>query len=53
MDLNKIDFDWVEKTEKPKLLKRALRLLAEDGDYFPDLKRTITEKLMKIDPKFA
>jgi len=31
LDLNKIDFDWVKNTDKPKLLKKALKLLELDG----------------------
>jgi len=31
VDLNKIDFEWVKKTDKPKLLKKALKILEADG----------------------
>jgi hypothetical protein len=35
-DLNKIDFDWIEKNSDVKELKKAYRALEIDG-FFPDL----------------
>ncbi len=32
LELNHIDFQWVEKQTKPNFLKRALKLLELDGN---------------------
>lgn len=34
IDIYAIDFDWVKKTEKVGLLKKALKILEQDGIYF-------------------
>lgn len=52
LDLNTITYEWLEKTNDPKLLKKALRLLKEDGSYFPDLEKSIDEKLQTLDLKY-
>ena len=41
LTLNSISYEWLEKTNNPKLLKKAIRLLKEDGGYFPDLENAI------------
>jgi hypothetical protein len=33
IDINKIDYEWVKQTDKPKLLKKALKLLELDGFF--------------------
>jgi hypothetical protein len=50
--INEIDFKWVDKTEDPKLLKKALKLLKEDGGYFIELEKYVEEKLKQVDKKF-
>ena len=52
LDLNAISYEWLEKTNDPKLLRKALRLLKEDGGYFPDLEKSIDEKLQTLDLKY-
>ena len=32
LDIYKIDFEWIKKTNQIKPLKKALRILKEDGD---------------------
>ena len=32
--LDTIDFDWIQNTTKVSHLKRAIRLIEQDGDYF-------------------
>ena len=51
MDLNIIDYEWVEKTSDVKQLKQAYESLQIDGG-FPDLQKTVGEKICTIDPKF-
>lgn len=51
MDLNIIDYEWVEKTSNVKELKKAYESLQIDGG-FPDLQRTVGEKICTLDPKF-
>jgi hypothetical protein len=52
LNLNQVDFAWVDKTDDSKKLKKALKLLKEDGGFFPDLEKYIEEKLVKVDKKF-
>ena len=52
LTLNSISYEWLEKTKDPKLLKKAIRLLKEDGGYFPDLEKAIDQKLQTLDLKY-
>ena len=52
LNLNEIDFKWVEETDDAKLLKKALKMLKDDGGYFPDLEKSIEDKLLTLDKKF-
>ena len=52
LDVNAISYEWLEKTNDPKLLRKAIRLLKEDGGYFPDLEKSIDEKLQTLDLKY-
>lgn len=52
VELSHIDFEWVEKQTKASHLKKALKLLEIDGNYYPELSSAIQEKLKKIDPKY-
>ena len=52
LDINSISYEWLEKTNNPKLLRKAIRLLKEDGGYFPDLEKAIDEKLQILDLKY-
>jgi hypothetical protein len=51
-DINKIDYEWIEKTNSKKELKSAYDALEEDG-YFADLLRNLGEKICTLDPSFA
>lgn len=37
--LEKIDFEWVAEQTKPQQLKKALKLLELDGNYYTELIR--------------
>ena len=52
LTINSISYEWLEKTNDPKLLKKAIRLLKEDGGYFPDLEAAIDKKLQTLDLKY-
>lgn len=52
LKIEHIDYDWVDKTEDTKLLKKGLKLLKDDGGFFPHLEEAISEKLKKVDRKF-
>ena len=52
VELSRIDYDWVERQNKPAFLKKALKLLELDGSYYPELNKSIQEKLKKLDPKY-
>ena len=45
LTLNEIDYQWVNETNDHKKLKYALKILQEDGGYFPDLERAIKVKI--------
>lgn len=45
ISLNEIDYRWVESTSDIKILKKALKILKDDGGYFPDLEKKIEEKI--------
>ena len=50
-DINKVDFNFVEKTESVKELTKAYKAIKEDGG-FHDLQRALEEKLKTLDPAF-
>ena len=50
VDLNKIDFEWVEKTNNKKELKAAYKALELDGGHFVELQKFLGEKIVKLDP---
>ena len=50
-DLNKVDYEWVEKCRSAKDLKNALKELEVDA-YFPDLAAKVREKICTMDPSF-
>ena len=52
LTLNSISYEWLEKTNNPKLLKKAIKLLKDDGGYFPDLENAIDKKLQTLDLKY-
>lgn len=49
-NIDKVDFDWVEKTTDVKELLKAYDALREDAG-FPDLLRAVGERVVKLDPK--
>lgn len=51
LTLDKVDFDWIKNAKKISHLKKALKLIEEDGDYYPDLKKQVIERITEIDPK--
>lgn len=48
-DLNKVDYEWIEKNSNVKELKAAYDALEQDG-YFPDLLKTCGEKILQLKP---
>ena len=52
LKIEQIDFNWLEKTDDAKLLKKALKLLKDDGGYFVELQSSVEEKLKTLDKKF-
>jgi hypothetical protein len=52
LKLEQIDFKWVDITNDSKLLKKGLKLLKDDGGFFPELEKSIEEKLKTVDKKF-
>ena len=50
-DIGKVDYEWVAACTDKKELHKAYAAMMEDGG-FPDLERTMKEKLMEIDDVF-
>ena len=46
--LENITFAWIEKTTCIKSLKKALKVLAKDGDDFKELKPELYKKIEKL-----
>lgn len=51
-DINKIDYGWIEKNTNVKEMKLAYDELELDG-CFPDLLKTLANRIMELDPKFG
>lgn len=52
LELNHISFEWIQKTDRVNYLKKAMRLLKNDGDHFPALSKALENKLVLVDPAF-
>ena len=50
-DLNKVDYEWIEKMTDKKELLGAYNALEIDG-YFPDLLKHCGERICQLDPTF-
>lgn len=50
-DLQRVDFEWVKKTEDRKELTKALAALKEDTG-FPHLQEAVEKRLAELDPAF-
>lgn len=50
-DINKIDYEWIERESNVKELKAGYDALEIDG-CFPDLLRALGNKICEYDPKF-
>lgn len=48
--LETIDFAWISAATKVSHLKRALRLIEADGNYFTELKDACYVRLAELDP---
>ena len=53
IDINRIDYEWVNKTSSVKELHEAYKCLEDDGGYFPELSDHVGKKLASLDPSFA
>lgn len=51
--LDKIDFEWVKNETKVSRLKKALKLLEQDGGYFMDLMEAVKRRMIEIDPSLS
>eukprot|EP00930_Biecheleria_cincta_P067516 TRINITY_DN5415_c0_g1_i2.p1 TRINITY_DN5415_c0_g1~~TRINITY_DN5415_c0_g1_i2.p1 ORF type:complete len:514 (-),score=136.28 TRINITY_DN5415_c0_g1_i2:75-1616(-) len=49
--LDDIDFEAVEQCRDKNVLKRYLKLIEDDGNYFVDLQRACKQKLLEVAPK--
>jgi len=52
LKLEHIDFKWIDDTNDAKQLKKGLKLLKDDGGFFPELEKAIEEKLKNTDKRF-
>lgn len=49
--LDDIDFEVVEQCRDKNVLKRYLKLIQDDGNYFVDLQKACKQKLLEVAPK--
>ena len=52
LTINHIDYNFVDNCENPKLLRKALKLLKEDGGYYKELEKYVEDRLKKLDKTF-
>lgn len=48
--LETVDFNWIKETTKISHLKRAIRLIEMDGNFFTELKEACYERIAELDP---
>lgn len=48
--IDKIEFDWIAQCNKVSYLKKAVRVIEEDGDYYKELKEACLKRMEEIDP---
>ena len=48
--LETIDFNWIKETTKISHLKRAIRLIEMDGNFFGELKDACYDRIGELDP---
>jgi len=48
--IDKIDFEWISSTTKISHLKRAIRVIELDGDYYHELKDACYKRIEELDP---
>lgn len=51
LKLEDVDFESIEECTDAKVLKRYLKLLEDDGNYFVDLIKACKDKLLEVAPK--
>jgi hypothetical protein len=49
-NIDKIDYEWTQKTTDVKELLKAYEALKEDAG-FPDLMRAVGKRIVELDPK--
>lgn len=48
LNLEDISYEWLQECTDPAQLRRGIKLIEEDGNYFVDLKKEIEKKLAQI-----
>ena len=48
--IERIDFAWIQSCNKVSYLRRAVKVIEGDGDYYPDLKEACFSRLEELDP---
>ena len=48
--LETIDFKWISEATKISHLKKAIRLIEMDGDFFKELKDACYDRIGELDP---
>ena len=51
LKLEDVSYQWVRDTSSVPLLKRAVKLIEEDGNYFKELKSQLLTKIREIEGK--
>jgi tetratricopeptide (TPR) repeat protein len=49
--IEKIDFDWIKQCDKVSYLRKAVKVIEADGDYYTELKQACQQRMEEIDPR--
>lgn len=52
LKLEDITYGWIHECDDKDMLKQAILLIEQDGNYFLDLKKSIEKKLSLVDQRF-
>lgn len=49
--IDKVDFDWIKQCDKVSYLRKAVKVIEADGDYYTELKDACYQRMEEIDPR--
>ena len=49
--IEKVDFEWINQCDKVSYLRKAIKVIEADGDYYTELKDACYKRMEEIDPR--